>query len=301
MSVLGFRSASSCFRIGYEVTAFASKWLLASVLGLALGLIGSSVAEAQESSASGSGRVILKRAGSEDKTKEPTNTVGEDKKPSGVSESRDADTRASDTRAGDDSASQKDTKRPVEKQIAVFGGGCFWCIEAVFERVWGVESVISGYSGGNVPNPTYQQVLTDQTGHAEVCRIEFDPNIVSYEELLMIFLKSHDPTSWNSQGPDSGTRYRSVIFFTDDAQKEAIADVLDEIKQSKTIRGKIVTEITPLKIFYPAEEYHQDYFAKHPDLAYCTNNILPKIGKFEKLFKQNSKVQKAKAAKKKKP
>jgi peptide-methionine (S)-S-oxide reductase len=301
MSVIAFRSDVLCFRSGSTVTAFTSKWLLATVFGLALGGGGSSVAKAQESSESGSGRVLLKRAGSEGKTKEPPNTVGASEVPRGASESGNADARASDARAGVDSASQHETKRPVEKQIAVFGGGCFWCIEAVFERVWGVESVISGYSGGNVPNPTYQQVLTDRTGHAEVCRIEFDPNIVTYEELLMIFLKSHDPTSWNAQGPDSGTRYRSVIFFTDDAQKEAIADVLDEIKRSKSIRGKIVTEITPLKIFYPAEEYHQDYFAKHPELAYCTINILPKIGKFEKLFKQNSKVQKAKAAKKKKP
>lgn len=264
--------------------------LVAMLLGLTFGTCASRVATAQDSNGNGTGRVILQRAGADKKTKEPTASSGENK----------LEREATNSGETEVNASQSDTKRQDEKQIAVFGGGCFWCIEAVFERVWGVESVVSGYSGGNVPNPTYQQVLTDQTGHAEVCRIEFDPNIVSYEELLMIFLKSHDPTSWNAQGPDSGTRYRSVIFFTDESQKESIAEVLDEIKQSRSIRGKIVTEITPLKIFYPAEDYHQDYFAKHPDAAYCSINISPKIGKFEKLFKQNSKVQKAKAAKRKK-
>lgn len=263
----------------------------AMLLGLTFGTCASRVAIAQDSNGNETGRVILQRAGADNKTKEPTTSPGESK----------LEREATNSGQAEDKASQSETKRQDEKQIAVFGGGCFWCIEAVFERVWGVESVVSGYSGGNVPNPTYQQVLTDQTGHAEVCRIEFDPNIVSYEELLMIFLKSHDPTSWNAQGPDSGTRYRSVIFFTDESQKESIAEVLDEIKQSRAIRGKIVTEITPLKIFYPAEEYHQDYFAKHPDAAYCSINISPKIGKFEKLFKQNSKVQKAKAARRKKP
>lgn len=183
------------------------------------------------------------------------------------------------------------------KAIAVFGGGCFWCIEAVFERVWGVNAVISGYSGGNLPNPTYEQVLTDQTGHAEVVQIEYDPSIVSYEELLRIFFKSHDPTSLNAQGPDFGTRYRSVVFYKTDEEKEAVANVLDEFKKKRTFRGKVVTEVSPLRIFYPAEAYHQDYFAKNPDKPYCEMNIRPKIGKFEKGFKQNSKTQKAKEQK----
>jgi peptide-methionine (S)-S-oxide reductase len=175
-------------------------------------------------------------------------------------------------------------------------------LEAVFERVWGVESVVSGYAGGNLANPTYEQVLTDQTGHAEVIKIEFHPDLVSYEDLLMIFLKSHDPTSLNAQGPDHGTRYRSVIFFADQSQKDAIEEVFAEVRKKKTIRGKIVTEVSPLNNFYMAEDYHQDYFAKHPDKPYCELNIRPKIGKFEKAFKSNSKVQKAKeAAKPKKP
>ena len=191
------------------------------------------------------------------------------------------------------------SRKPEEnkKALAVFGGGCFWCLEAVFERVWGVNAVVSGYSGGNLPNPSYEQVLTDQTGHAEVIQIEYDPTIVSYEELLRIFFKSHDPTSLNAQGPDFGTRYRSVIFYKTKEEKADIEAVLEEFRKKKTFRGKIVTEISPLKIFYHAEDYHQDYFEKHPEKPYCEINIRPKIGKFEKGFKDNSKVQKAKEEK----
>jgi len=247
-----------------------------------LGLTGSPVA-AQDSD-KGSNRVILQRAGAKDP--QHTSDLKTTPSDSGSEESK--------------SSSTEEHRAPSEKQIAVFGGGCFWCIEAVFERVWGVESVVSGYSGGSLANPSYEQVLTDQTGHAEVCRIEFDPDIVSYEELLMIFLKAHDPTSMNEQGPDRGTRYRSVIFYTDDDQKNLIAEALDEIRKKKLIRGKIITEVSPLKNFYPAEDYHQDYFAKHPELPYCEANIRPKIGKFEKAFKSNSKLQKAKEAKNKK-
>jgi peptide-methionine (S)-S-oxide reductase len=201
------------------------------------------------------------------------------------------------------SAAQDTKQSTTEKQksIAVFGGGCFWCQEAVFERVWGVDAVISGYSGGTLPNPSYEQVLTDQTGHAEVIQIQYDPSIVSYEELLRIFFKSHDPTSLNAQGPDFGTRYRSVVFYKTKEEKEAIDGVLEEFRKKRTFRGKIVTEISSLKIFYPAEEYHQDYFAKHPEKPYCEINIRPKIGKFEKGFKDNSKVQKAKQEKSQTP
>jgi methionine-S-sulfoxide reductase len=195
------------------------------------------------------------------------------------------------------SQNDPNNKEQIKKELAVFGGGCFWCIEAVFERVWGVHSVVSGYSGGNLPNPTYQQVLTDQTGHAEVIQIEYDPSIVTYEELLRIFFKSHDPTSLNAQGPDHGTRYRSVIYYRNKEEKQSIEELMEEFKKKRTFRGKIVTEVSPLKIFYPAEEYHQDYFAKHPDAPYCEINIRPKIGKFEKGFKDNSKVQKAKEQK----
>ena len=187
-----------------------------------------------------------------------------------------------------------------ERGVAVFGGGCFWCIEAVFERVLGVQSVESGYAGGNVPNPTYQMVSTDQTGHAEVCRIEFDPEVISYEDLVRIFFKSHDPTLLNAQGPDHGTRYRSVILYTDEDQKKTVETVLEEFKKKRTFRGKVVTEVSPLRAFYRAEDYHQDYFAKHPEQPYCEINIRPKIGKFERSFKEYSKVQKAKNDRKEK-
>jgi peptide-methionine (S)-S-oxide reductase len=196
-----------------------------------------------------------------------------------------------------DSRSQATAKArsgTADRQVAVFGGGCFWCIEAVFERVLGVQAVESGYSGGNVPNPTYQMVSTDQTGHAEVCRIEFDPEVISYEDLVRIFFKSHDPTLLNAQGPDHGTRYRSVILYADEEQKKTVETVLEEFRKKRTFRGKVVTEVSPLRAFYRAEEYHQDYFAKHPEQPYCEINIRPKIGKFERSFKEFSKVQKAK-------
>jgi peptide-methionine (S)-S-oxide reductase len=271
--------ASLIFRLSIRPTCVL---LSIAFFGGILGLTGSHAA-AQDTD-KGSNRVILQRAGAKD----PPNKS-------------DSKTTSSDTGSEESkSSSSEEPRTPSEKQVAVFGGGCFWCIEAVFERVWGVESVVSGYSGGSLANPNYEQVLTDQTGHAEVCRIEFDPDIVSFEELLMIFLKAHDPTSVNKQGPDQGTRYRSVIFYTSDDQKDSIAEALDEIKKDKLIRGKIITEVSPLKNFYPAEDYHQDYFAKHPELPYCEINIRPKIGKFEKAFKSNSKLQKAKEAKKKK-
>jgi peptide-methionine (S)-S-oxide reductase len=177
----------------------------------------------------------------------------------------------------------------------VYGGGCFWCIEAVFERVLGVYSVESGYAGGTVPNPSYEMVSSDRTGHAEVCRIEFDPRVISYEELTRIFFKSHDPTLLNAQGPDRGTRYRSIVLYTSEDQKKTLETLLEEYKKKRTFRGKVVTEVSPLRAFYSAEEYHQDYFAKHPEQPYCEINIRPKIGKFERSFKEFSKVQSAKA------
>lgn len=194
----------------------------------------------------------------------------------------------------------KSSSSERERHYAVFGGGCFWCIEAVFERVLGVQSVESGYAGGTIPNPTYEMVSTDQTGHAEVCRIEFDPEVISYEDLVRIFFKSHDPTLLNSQGPDHGTRYRSVILYADEEQKKSIEGVLEEFRKKRTFRGRVYTEISPLQAFYRAEEYHQDYFAKHPEKPYCEINIRPKIGKFERSFKEFSKVQKDRNDKKSK-
>jgi len=170
--------------------------------------------------------------------------------------------------------------------IATFGSGCFWCTEAIFERVKGVVKVVSGYSGGSVPNPTYDAVCTGLTGHAECTQIYFDPNVISYAELLEIFFKTHDPTSLNRQGADVGTQYRSVIFYHDENQKELAEKVKQELSEAKIWDKPIVTEITQFKKFYPAEDYHQNYYAKNPNQGYCAFVITPKIEKFEKIFKK---------------
>lgn len=257
--------------------------------------VATTVAMAQDTKPSTGGRVILERAGASAK-----NTDANKPSDSEKSNSQSDSLNSKDEQGTSPTKSGKNPSKLPSPQFAIFGGGCFWCIEAVFERVWGVEAVVSGYSGGQLPNPNYEQVSTDQTGHAEVCQIQYDPNIVSYEELLMIFFKSHDPTLVNEQGPDHGTRYRSVVFTADDAQKEAVLRVMEELKKKRIFRGKIATEVSPLKKFFPAEDYHQDYFEKHPDQAYCEINIRPKIGKFERGFKENSKLQKAKDEKAKK-
>ena len=165
-------------------------------------------------------------------------------------------------------------------ELATFGGGCFWCTEAIFERFNGVKSVTSGYAGGKTANPSYKQVCTGGTGHAEVIQIEYDPAIISYNQLLEIFWEAHDPTTMNRQGHDEGTQYRSVILYHNEAQKKAA----EESKKIAAAHFKepIVTQILPLTKFYPAEEYHQDYFRKNPHVPYCTYVISPKLQKLEK-------------------
>jgi len=158
---------------------------------------------------------------------------------------------------------------------ATFGGGCFWCIEAVFERLDGVHSVTSGYAGGRVPHPTYEQVCSGMTGHAEVAQITFDPRVVSYEDLLGVFLKAHDPTTLNRQGADVGEQYRSVIFFHDDRQKAAAEKSLRDA--ASKFPAPLVTTVEPLRDFYEAEDYHQDYFRNNPRAPYCMFVIKPKI------------------------
>lgn len=185
-------------------------------------------------------------------------------------------------------------------ETATFGGGCFWCVEAVFQRVDGVVKVVSGYAGGHVPNPTYEQVCTKTTGHAEVCQITFDPSVVSFEELLLVFFKTHDPTTPNQQGNDHGPQYRSVVFYDGDAQREATEKMIAKLTEEKVYRKKIVTEVSPLPEFYSAENYHQNYFKLNPQQGYCRMIIQPKVEKFEKLFKENSRMQKEKEAKKQK-
>lgn len=164
-------------------------------------------------------------------------------------------------------------------ETAVFGGGCFWCLEAVFERQEGVLSVVSGYAGGVSVNPTYKQICTGETGHAEVIQIELDPNETSYEQLLAVFWKVHDPTTFNRQGADVGSQYRSIILYHNQDQRQAAEESRELQNSSGRFRDPIVTEIEPLTTFYPAEEYHQDYFANNPYAGYCTFVIRPKLKK----------------------
>ena len=172
---------------------------------------------------------------------------------------------------------------------ATFGSGCFWCSEAIFERVKGVHKVISGYSGGTTENPTYEQVCTGKTGHAEVCQMIFDSSIVSFADLLKIFWKTHDPTTLNRQGADEGTQYRSVIFYHSEEQKKIAQHYKMELDNSGAWENPIVTEISPFTKFYSAEAYHQNYFANNPTQGYCSFVIAPKVEKFEKVFKEKLK------------
>lgn len=167
-------------------------------------------------------------------------------------------------------------------QLATFGGGCFWCTEAVFQEVRGVDKVVSGYSGGNVPgHPTYREICSGLTGHAEVVQVNFDANIISYEDILVIFMTTHDPTTLNRQGADKGTQYRSVIYYHDDNQKEIAEIVVKEV--APYYESQIVTEISPLDVFYEAEKEHQDYYRNNQSQGYCSFVITPKLSKLRKL------------------
>jgi len=172
---------------------------------------------------------------------------------------------------------------------ASFGTGCFWCTEAIFQRLNGVIKVTSGYSGGNVPNPTYEEVSTGTTGHAECCQVVYDPSIISYDELLEVFWKTHDPTTLNRQGNDVGMQYRSVIFYHSEEQKEKAEHYKAALNDSSVFNKPIVTAIEPYKNFYSAENYHQKYFDYNPGQMYCRLVILPKVEKFEKVFKSKLK------------
>ena len=177
-----------------------------------------------------------------------------------------------------------DTKSSSHVETAVFGGGCFWCLDAQFKLVNGVKSVVSGYAGGTTKNPTYEQVCTETTGHAEVIQVEFDPAVVTYADLLRKFFHAHDPTTLNRQGPDVGTSYRSIILYRDANQKAVGEAVRSEAQRDWP--DPIVTEIVPLQAFYRAEDYHQDYFAKNPTQGYCRIVVAPKVKKFEKLLQE---------------
>lgn len=168
--------------------------------------------------------------------------------------------------------------------IAVFGGGCFWCTEAVFDELRGVRSVVSGYTGGATRNPTYEQVCSGGTGHAEVIKIEYDPNQISFRDLMTVFFATHDPTTLNRQGNDVGTQYRSAVFYADEEQQQEAAAFIKELDDAKTFRNPIVTTLEPLTDFYPAEDYHQKFYASNPYQPYCQYLIPPKLSKLHKQF-----------------
>ena len=170
------------------------------------------------------------------------------------------------------------------QEIATLAGGCFWCLEAVFAELRGVEKVVSGYAGGYVPEPSYRQVCTGTTGHAEVVQITFDPREISFKELLEVFFTIHDPTTLNRQGGDVGTQYRSAIFYHTPEQKAVAEQVMAEVNAAKLWDAPIVTEISPLTTFFPAEDYHQEYYQLNPDQPYCRAVIAPKVAKFRKQY-----------------
>lgn len=176
-------------------------------------------------------------------------------------------------------------------ETITIGGGCFWCTEAVFDQVNGVESVTSGYAGGGIANPTYREVTSGLTGHAEVVQIEYNPETLSLEQLLEVFFKTHNPTTLNRQGADVGTQYRSVIFYSNEQQRETAENVKRLLSEQEIWDDPIVTEISALKAFYKAENYHQDYYAKNPSQGYCQFVIVPKLEKFKKLFSDLEKKQ----------
>ena len=172
--------------------------------------------------------------------------------------------------------------RPLE--IATLGGGCFWCLEAVFEQLRGVTKVESGYAGGSVPQPSYRQVCSGTTGHAEVVQVTFDPAVISFREILEVFFATHDPTTLNRQGPDVGTQYRSAIFYHTPEQKQVAEQVIAELNRANIWGAPVVTQVVPLEAFYQAEDYHQEYFRRNPGQGYCLAVVSPKVAKFRKQF-----------------
>jgi peptide-methionine (S)-S-oxide reductase len=177
-----------------------------------------------------------------------------------------------------------------DQEVATLGGGCFWCLEAVYDQLEGVLDVVSGYAGGTVPNPSYRLVCTGTTGHAEVVQVAFDPQVVSFREILEVFFDIHDPTTLNRQGADAGTQYRSAIFYHDEGQKQVAQQVIEELENAGRWPNPVVTEVAPFEAFYPAEDYHQEYFAQHPNQPYCRAVIVPKMKKFKKLYLTKLKI-----------
>ncbi len=178
-----------------------------------------------------------------------------------------------------------------EVESATVGGGCFWCVEAAFKTIDGVESVVPGYSGGDTDDPAYREVCSGTTGHAEVVQVQFDPNVIDYGELLEVFFSVHDPTTLNRQGPDVGSQYRSIILYHSEEQKQIAEAVIEELEEKNVFGDSIVTEVVPLEEFYEAEEYHHDYYEKNPNAAYCQVNIKPKLEKLATEFGEKTSIE----------
>ena len=178
----------------------------------------------------------------------------------------------------------------IGTEVAPLGGGCFWCTEAVFSQLKGVEKIEPGYSGGERENPTYEEVSAGTTRHAEVAQITFDPNVISFKEILQIFFSTHDPTTLNRQGPDIGSQYRSVIFYHNNQQKEIAEQVIKELSEEKIFDAPIVTQVVPLETVYKAEDYHKEYFKRHPEQPYCRVVIAPKVAKLRQLYLRKLKL-----------
>jgi peptide-methionine (S)-S-oxide reductase len=171
-----------------------------------------------------------------------------------------------------------------QTQTATLAGGCFWCLEAVFDNLQGITDVVSGYSGGHLPDPSYHQVTSGRTGHAEVVQLTFDPDQISFQEILEVFFTIHDPTTLNRQGADVGTQYRSAIFYHSEEQQQIAEQVIADLEKQKIWGNPIVTQVAPFEVFYPAEDYHQEYFANNPYQPYCQMVVAPKVAKFRKKF-----------------
>ena len=184
---------------------------------------------------------------------------------------------------------KSENKQQATTYTATFGAGCFWCVEAIFQSIKGVESVVSGYSGGTAENPSYKEVCTGSTGHAESCQITYDPEKITYKELLEVFWQTHDPTTLNRQGNDAGSQYRSAVFYHNEEQKALAEKYKKELDASSAWDNPVITEITRFTKFYKAENYHQDYYTANSNLPYCTNVIQPKLEKFKKVFKDKLK------------
>jgi peptide-methionine (S)-S-oxide reductase len=187
------------------------------------------------------------------------------------------------------SADGKETKNEGRAEIATLGGGCFWCLEPIYEELQGVKDVEVGYAGGHVANPSYEQVCSGRTGHAEVVQIHFDPDVIAFDDILRVFFTMHDPTTMNRQGADVGTQYRSIVLYHDAAQKATAEHVIQEIEAEGIWDSPVVTQIEPLDTFYRAEEYHQEYFRKNPNAGYCRAVVAPKVSKFRKKYRDRLK------------